>query len=361
MAALALACLLCTRALFAWGAAPLEACTSAEEGCESVDTPSLLQTSLRDAPLAQLEAREATSDSIELPPLEVPPPPPRPPVAGAYTKVSFPTSTNLNVADYIMQNMQGVAHAKLVMPGEPGYQEAFFPKVPGTAFYNEHSYPGLWGDKGSTDQPGFGGIKTYNVVNITPSAEGLKLYRVSAAEHPATYRCGIWWGSESTFATSIVNASTNVQVCSVPGAFNRCTVTEPITAIVGQGWPIDETAAVETRGCIDSEGSPTSKGGFVTEFYLNKTPSFNNPPPSTVLQIILPACQLVDAMSSPLAQCVSLDLPTNVEELQSLSDLTALFDTEQSSNLQPIAKLGERIAEVGRPPFMSFDWDLDHR
>jgi len=241
------------------------------------------------------------------------------------------------VAEFIRQNVQGVAEVIKLSSSDQGYHEAFYPTIPGTEYARETSYPTIFGDLGSEKQPGYGGIMTFSVVNITPSAEGVPLYRVGRANSNPSFRCSIYRGFESTCTTSIVDVATNVQICTVPGAVNRCTLTETFTAIVGQGWPICKQDAINPRGCLTSEGKATERGGFVAEYFLSK--GFVNPPPPTVLQVIVPACQLVDLMSSELAQCLSRDLPTSEKELKDIPNLVSLFATANATNSEPIAKL----------------------
>jgi len=357
-----LACLLCMGGLIIWagGAAPPEVCASAGESCEAMDDPSLLQSGHRASTLAAGSAHNSIKSEDLLPPLTVPPADPIPPVTGAYGQPRIGVKDEqLSAAEYIEKFVQNVEKVVEVKLNDPGYAFAFNPKkLPGTEYYINSSYPTLFGDEGSVKQPGYGGIQTYTVLNITPSAEGLDVFRVSNDYHPLEHRCGIWWGFTSTYKSSIVDAATNVQICEVPKAVNRCTLTETFTAIVGQGWPLyEDDAKSNNRGCVDPvTGTPTTKGGFVTEFYLNRSKPFDNPPKDDVLQVVFPACQVVDNMkSSELASCVTIDLPTDVATLKEIPDLVSVA----ANATDPIAKPGGLDFENGLPP--SLESLRDHR
>jgi hypothetical protein len=156
----------------------------------------------------------------------------------------------------------------------------------------------LWGDLGASMQPGFGGIRTYNAVSVTPksAAEPLVLYHMDVWNPTAPAdMCNIWWGDAKTYEKqTLLQASINVQTEWDYTALVRCEFSEKFETVVGQGW--DENGkGYQWRGVIDDDwkptdgynGNPSSK--FVGPLLLNEhLPGA----PQDLLQWVQPSCSI---------------------------------------------------------------------
>jgi len=216
----------------------------------------------------------------------------------------------------VLETQSGVANVQVLSSQDEGFEEAFRPPVVGSeTWYTDDAYPGLWGDLGPAMQPGFGGLRTYNVVKFAPSPEKpLQLFRVMHwAPGDKSSMCSIWWGFESAFATNFVQASINAALCNEYSAIMQCNLTWEVTAIVGQGWDLSSEGFME-RGCSSTAGVPQ------TWVARNLTNQGFPPPGADKLQVVLPACQLSEIMD--FASCKACPLPSGAA-LQNVSNIAS--------------------------------------
>jgi len=265
-----------------------------------------------------------------LPPAAIPVPPHRAP--GSYGNVVLKSGQTLE--DAIKANSPAIVDVKVLQPGDQGYEQGFNSSFldlnqEDDAYYVTNAYPGMWGDVGSVMQTGMGGVKTFNIVNITVGGDmPLKLFRLSWFKNETEGQdprrmCSIWWGFEPTYQTDQINASRNVAICGSYDTIVRCDITGTFTftALVGQGWDLDQYGFME-RGCTEANGSnkPAYPNDFVTPALVNG--SFK-PPPEDVLQVVVPGCQMAEYIGST---CKACRLSDDVSEQEAVPNLAAEFE-----------------------------------
>jgi len=255
-----------------------------------------------------------------VPVLEKPNPPPLE-VQAAYGPVHLSTGETLEQA---LLKIPGIAKVTVLHPDSEGYSRAFLPaSIEDDPKYTNFSYPTLWGDLGSLMQPGFGGLRTINVVNITPSSEGLDLFSMkkwNTAEK--SKMCDIWWGVSNTFENSIVQASEHVATCNGYTALTHCRLQKPITAIVGQGWHAGPGCFME-RGCTEVDGTP--KNWVAGQLIANGWQR----PPVDQLQIVLPACHVGEAEDE--GSCQACPFPEDPGEAAKITNLVEFHAAQKKA------------------------------
>jgi len=232
-----------------------------------------------------------------------------------------------------LEMQPGISHVDVLSNRDVDYIRGFYPPAltkdgrPKGYTSTQETYSYLWGDLGPEVSPGFGGVKDYDVVTIEAGQKPLQLFHLghwnqsdlgeSGKVNPGRL-CDIWWGLESSYSQSLVDASIAVQTCSAYTALVRCEFSQDteFRALVGRGWHRDANG-FKTMGCADADGKTNNwvAADLVSQNYPDAS--------SNDLQFILPTCQIAATLAQTCHVC---KLPSDQARLSAITDLASQFE-----------------------------------